>query len=245
VAIFNPGPIVAEVRGSIGGTTFSRNRGGTYARFRASPIQPGSSSQALAKGTLTGLVAWWKGVLTTAQREAWNVFAEQNPVQNRVGQSVNIGGLGWFNRVNAVRVRLESQFSQTLTPFIVNDPPGDGTDIGPPGLTYGVVAATGAVTVGLDLTQLALWDDQPNAIVGVWASVPAPSSRFSPKGLRGRIFAFQVGDSMTPVTSPLTLTLPVGHPRPAAGQAVFFRSWLSLPDGRVTSSTNFFRAIAS
>lgn len=245
MAIFNPGPIVAEVRGSIGGTTFSRNRGGTYARYRASPTQPGSSSQGLARGTLSGLVAWWKGVLTPAERDAWDAFALNNPVQNRVGQSVNIGGLGWFNRANAVRVRLQAQFSQTLTPFVVSTPPPDGTDLGSGTLSVGVVAATGVATFVLDSAVLPLWDDQPGAIMGLWASIPVAPSRLSPAGVRGRIFGFEVGDSGSPVTSPITATLPVGHPRPAVGQRVFFRSWLSLPDGRVTLSKSFLSAIAS
>lgn len=153
--------------------------------------------------------------------------------------------MGWFNRVNAVRVRLESQFTTTLTPFIVTVPPPDGTDVGSPFLSFSVVAATGVVTAVLDPTILALWDDDPNAILGAWASTPQSSARQSAAGVRGRIFAFEIGDSTTPITSPLTLTLPVGHPRPAAGQAVFLRGWLSLPNGRATYSRTWFRAIAS
>ena len=41
---FTPGPTVASLSGSVGGQTYSRNRGGAYIRNRAIPITSTTAS---------------------------------------------------------------------------------------------------------------------------------------------------------------------------------------------------------
>lgn len=245
MAIFSPGPMVAEVRGSVGGTTFSRNRGGAYARFRAAPTQPGTISQVFAKGIVTFLSGYWHGTLTQVQRDAWDAFAAANPIVNAVGLSHNIGGLGWFQRVNALRARSSIQFILTLPNQVLVDPPLDGTDPGAPQLSVTSITSAGLVTVVLNPTVLSLWADDPDAIATWWASEPQSNARQSPKGVRGRVFAATIGDGTTPITSPLSLTLPVDHPRPVVGQVVFFRGWVSLSNGRATHAAGWNRVVAT
>lgn len=84
MAKFTPGPAVAEVRGSVGGTTFSRNRYGAYMRFRAKPTVATSEEAIAAKARMTNATTGWQ-FRTAAQRLAWNQWARENPIVGSLG----------------------------------------------------------------------------------------------------------------------------------------------------------------
>ena len=86
MAKFRPGPTIAQISGSIGGTTYSRNRYGMYARNRVAPVMPSSEYITNAKARFeTASMAWQ--ALTAGQKLAWKAYAEQNPVIDSLGQS--------------------------------------------------------------------------------------------------------------------------------------------------------------
>ena len=66
----NFGAIVSEGRGSIGGTTFSRNRGGAYSRNRTIPTDPATAAQIAQRARFATISASW-ATLTDAQRNTW------------------------------------------------------------------------------------------------------------------------------------------------------------------------------
>lgn len=84
MAKFTPGPAVAEVRGSVGGTTFSRNRYGAYMRYRAKPTVSTTQYATLAKARMTAATQAWQE-RTPAERLAWNQFARENPIVGSLG----------------------------------------------------------------------------------------------------------------------------------------------------------------
>lgn len=91
MAKFTPGPAVAEVRGSVGGTTFSRNRFGAYMRQRVKPTVPTSDAFLAATARLSaGSIAWQ--ALTDDQRTAWATWAQTNPVTGSLGFSQILTG---------------------------------------------------------------------------------------------------------------------------------------------------------
>lgn len=115
MAKFTPGPAVAEIRGSVGGTTFSQNRFGAYMRRRSVPTKSFTAEATTAKANLAAASAAWRD-LTSGQREAWRTFANEHTFTNTLGISNSLSGHQWF-------VKLRSrQLYHPLAPM-ADDPP--------------------------------------------------------------------------------------------------------------------------
>jgi hypothetical protein len=96
--------MVAEARGSIGGTTFARNRAGAYARNRTKPVNPSSPKQIVVRLRLSSLQTIWQQTLGSAGRAPWDAVASANPFKNKLGQASPISGFNLYLRVNALRL---------------------------------------------------------------------------------------------------------------------------------------------
>ena len=92
---------VSEGRGSIGGTTFSRNKGGAYARQRVTPVNPQSAAQQAQRGRVSELAGLWGATLTQTQRDGWKVFAENFPITDVFGDSLQLSGAQAYTRINS------------------------------------------------------------------------------------------------------------------------------------------------
>ena len=91
------GHIIAEARGSTGGTVFSRNRAGAYTRNRTKPVDPGSAKQNTQRSQMSASVAAWRA-LTAAQRDLFNAKALVTSFTNRLGESFHPTGMNLFVR---------------------------------------------------------------------------------------------------------------------------------------------------
>lgn len=105
MALFLPGPAIAEARGSVGGTTFSRNRNGAYMRVRVSPVQPRTQAQELIRLHMTTCQAAWRDTLTAAERAAWEACASQTLRTNKIGASNPMTGINAFLASNLLRLQ--------------------------------------------------------------------------------------------------------------------------------------------
>jgi len=121
MAKYTPGPAVAAVSGSVGGTTFSRNRGGQYMRRRAIPTRSTTVYAQLAKAILAARSQAWQS-LTAAQRAAWLGYAQQFPVLNTLGNSFTRSGQQAYVAINS-RLALASAALLTAPPIIAPPPP--------------------------------------------------------------------------------------------------------------------------
>lgn len=101
MAILTPGTVIGAISGSIGGQTFSHNKGGPYVRTRAIPTNPNSPRQQAVRVILGTLASAWSNILTDAQRASWNVYADANTILNALGQSIKLTGLAWYLRCGA------------------------------------------------------------------------------------------------------------------------------------------------
>lgn len=120
MAKFTPGPAVAAVSGSIGGTVFSRNRYGAYTRYRAVPVTSTSSYAVNAKTRLSNRSQAWQG-LTAAQRLAWREWAADHPVIDRLGQTQLLTGQAAYIGLNT-RLVAAGQSAITAPPIIAAQP---------------------------------------------------------------------------------------------------------------------------
>lgn len=93
---------VADMRGSVAGNTFSRNRGGAYIRNRVVPLNPGSNPQNHIRQSVSNFAKAWGATLTAAQRAAWTAFAAAWPVTNKLGATIVLTGEQMYVRLNTV-----------------------------------------------------------------------------------------------------------------------------------------------
>ncbi len=105
MAKYTPGPTVAAISGSIGGSVFSRNRYGQYIRFRAIPTVSTTPYALATKAKLQDCSSAWQS-LTAAQKLAWRVWAAQNPVQDSLGFAQIITGHVAYVGLNTRRLRM-------------------------------------------------------------------------------------------------------------------------------------------
>jgi hypothetical protein len=212
-------PILANMSGRLQGIVASHNRGGQYFRGRTIPDTPPTPAQSGNRVNLTNCVNRWTTVLTGDQRALWNNYAATNPEIDEFGNSVNIGGLGWYVRANL------SRFLAGLSP--VDDAPGTSGPatftITPPVLAY----AAGDVTVAFDDGDP--WANEDGGALLVFDSAPVSLTRYSAAGIPLRFAGAILGDSGTAPTSPATITPAFTFP---GGYRMFFKLVAITADGR-------------
>jgi hypothetical protein len=97
--------IVSEIRGSINGVTFARNRFGLYARSKASPVQPRTPAQTERRAQLTVLSQRWR-TLPESNRAEWRALADELTRSDTLGLTYRLTGLQAYLQVNLWRALL-------------------------------------------------------------------------------------------------------------------------------------------
>lgn len=99
MAKFTPGPTIGAISGSIGGTTYSKNRYGLYMRNRAIPTNPQTQYQFVQRGIVASVSQAWRN-LDEGQQMAWKTWAQSNPVMDALGNSQVLTGHAAFVKIN-------------------------------------------------------------------------------------------------------------------------------------------------
>lgn len=194
MAIMTPGPTVAALSGSVGGTVYSRNRGGAYIRNRAIPVDPNSDAQQNVRAILASQSQAFSD-LTDAQRAAWENWASQNPVINALGNSILLSGHQAFVQLNS-RLDLDDQTVLSAPP-IINAPMALDTlvlsaDIGTG--TFDVTFTATPLAAGVELWLLAAVINSPgityirNRLRFIGTSAAAETSPFDIQTLVEAVF---------------------------------------------------------
>lgn len=108
------GSVATDIRGSVGGVTYSRNKGGAYSRARVTPLNPNSPKQTQVRANFGNNAKSWSSLLSSAQQAAWTLFAQANPIPNVFGASIILSGLSTFMRLNQILSQIGS--AQLLDP---------------------------------------------------------------------------------------------------------------------------------
>lgn len=133
--------LLSDISGSIGGTTYSRARGGAYARNRTVPINPRTALQEANRDLFAATSTFWSS-LTSEQLQAWNLTAHAFPLTNRLGETYNPSGRQLFMSCNRNLALID-------LPFIVDAPPPEALPPTPP--------AAPTVTVQSDATDITVF----------------------------------------------------------------------------------------
>jgi len=94
------GALVESIRGSIGGTTFQKNKYGYTVKHKPNMTKPWTADQLLSQIYFTKAVrAWREAVLTT--RQNWNTWAATNPQYAKHNPSAQLSGFACFVKWHA------------------------------------------------------------------------------------------------------------------------------------------------
>ncbi len=96
--------VYTQASGSIGGVTYSRNRGGMYTRSRTIPVNPNTERQGEARSNLAQAVNAWSNTLGDTQRQAWTTYANGTPVVDRLGDQLILSGQQMFIKCTLPRL---------------------------------------------------------------------------------------------------------------------------------------------
>lgn len=214
--------LVTQWSGSVGGMVGSHNQGGLYLRARTIPVNPSSTYQQVVRNAMLTLASRWGQVLTPAQRTAWETYAKNVPLIDRLGESRAIGGIAMYQRSNVPIIQVGGS--------VVDDGP---TVMALPTFTDPSVTVTAAspATVDVAFDNSDDWANEDGGYMAVYASrEQAPAINFFKGPYR---FADTIdGDATTAPTSPATITCPFAA---AAGNQLFFQVRVIRADGRVSS----------
>lgn len=185
---------ITDMRGSIGGTTFSRSAAGNYARARMKPVNPRSALQNLRRANLAHLANHWSQHLTPEERADWRAYAEGTTWSNRLGQSIDISGLAAFVRLNTLLL-IGGEGLRTAAPLAM------GHAGGVP-FTFAAESPTGPIKVNCPGGSFD--KDTLSQVVLFFQGLPSEAGRLAiPKGFRyiGRVY----GHDTTPLEYPFPL----------------------------------------
>jgi hypothetical protein len=132
MALVKLGGLAQDVRGSLNGNVFSRNRGGAYVRTKVSPVQPQTSFQQKVRAIFKAVAQMWATTLDAGQRAAWDAWAAVHPFVNVFGDSIILSGVAAFEAVNARLGQIGEDY--------IGDPPETWSveDLGPVDVDGGV-----------------------------------------------------------------------------------------------------------
>jgi len=97
--------VYSEIRGSVNGVTYARNRFGLYARAKASPVQPRTPAQTERRAQLTVLSQRWR-TLTESLRAEWRALADELTRSDTLGMTYRLTGLQAYLQFNLWRALL-------------------------------------------------------------------------------------------------------------------------------------------
>jgi len=218
MALIKLGGMIAEIRGSVGGATFARNRGGAYVRNRSIPINPASVNQTRVRQLLAQLTELWTSALSEAQRESWRTYAANVPLINSLGEPREATGLNHYVRSNSLLL----------------DTGGSRVDNAPTAFTVGPsftpTISIDPATDTLDVTDLGGFTPSTDGTIGFLISMGPPQSpgvNFFRSPFR-KIDGTQIADEGTDLPTGVSLVFPI-----EPGQSVFIRTTQVTTDGRV------------
>ena len=116
MATIQTGPIVSDIRGSVGALTYSRTHAGLIVKSRSNPPQPASAKRDAAQDALKTVTQAWSGTLTETERNTWKAYARNYPRPNRLGERVLDGGYLAFIRPNVRGALLASPLLWATAP---------------------------------------------------------------------------------------------------------------------------------
>lgn len=234
MALVRFGNGVAEMRGSINGTTFSRVRGGAIARNRTVPVNPNTLRQADVRSLFAIVVASWNTVGKTAI-DGWNSFGQSVELVNRLGEAYNPSGRQIFMAVNLAKANA----GLTLLTDAPASPNLPDPDAGIVSVTGEENIAPGPFTIGDFSTNVLV--AQATTTVYFDATPPLPEGITNVENMYKRI------DTFTPIAAAENMSVEyqaaypqvVNSPTQFVGMIIRWRYRLATTANPILSAYNY------
>lgn len=214
--------IISRGSGSIGGLTYSHNKGGNYIRARVTPTNTNTALQAAVRNAMGSLGVIWGDILTQVQRNGWANYAANVPLLDQFGDPRNVTALNMYQRCNIPRIQAGlDRVDDAPTTYNLGD-------VGVVSVAF--TAAGNAILVTFDDTDE--WLDETGSALLIYcgrAQNPGITYYKSPFRLSKQV----LGDDTTPPTSPAA---GVSNYAIATGQRVFWRATVTRVDGRLSQT---------
>ena len=217
------GTHISEASGSLAGVTYSHNRGGQYMRARAVPVNPNTLQQQAVRNYMASRSAAWGSVLTQAQRDGWEAYADQVLLTDALGEPRKATGLNHYVRCNVPRMQAAMAGSPLQVAPAIFDM---GSYTNP---VLGVVDQSDS-TASIAYTNTDAWAIAVGGAMLVHASAgQSPGTAYFKGPYR---YAGKVLGAVVPPTSPYSCPLPFAV---QVGQRVFVKLTFVQVDGRLSS----------
>lgn len=213
-----------DLSGKLGGIVASHNAGGVYFRAATIPTNPNTPFQQVVRTAVAALTAAWNDALPQIQRDAWDLYADNVKLTNRIGEQINVSGLAMYVRSNVPRLQ---------TGIVRQDVAPAKFNLGAFGQADAGGATQAGQTVNIDFGDEAtpsLWINIADSFMLVYVSRPQNAGINFFKGPY-RFAALVEGDPVPPAT-PLVVTAPFPF---IEGQRLFTRCVVTYADGRLTT----------
>lgn len=120
------GATITDARGSIAGTTYSRNHYGPYIRARTTPTNPKTARQVAVRSAVAFLSDMWGNTLTALQRASWDLYGSNVAMTDKLGATMYLTGYNHFIRSNLL-IKLAGHVIVVAGPVIFEIPAQDPT----------------------------------------------------------------------------------------------------------------------
>lgn len=195
MALVKYGGGIVQMSGSIGGSTFARNRFGNYARSRTTPVNPSSSFQSKMRLILAFLVEYWNEELSSAERAQWATYAAAVSMTNRLGDSVKCTAFNHFIRGNSLRLLL-SETTVKAGPAVLTLPPTDPL--------FAVTASVATQLISVTFDPTLDWATAVDNFLVMYQGRPQVATRNFFKGPYR--YSGKIEGAAVPLVPPLTIT---------------------------------------
>lgn len=214
--------MIAAASGKAGGVVAARNRYGSYLRGYVIPVNPRSTRQMTLRSRMADVTSKWNQILTGANRDSWNTYASNTPIQGRNGSINTVTGFNHF--VRSAQALLEAGVAiKASAPGLYTLPETDPT------LAVSASAATNNLSVTFNNT--AAWAGESGGYMLLYLGKPQVNNRNffnGPWRYAGKI----TGATPTPPTSPATVASPFTL---VAGQKLWVYARVMRADGRLSN----------
>jgi hypothetical protein len=187
MALVHYGPLIDDIAGPIGGTTFTRTLAGPATKRRPNQVNPSSEAQSQARNTLDHVAKAWLS-LTKTQQAQWQLAANAHPLPNRLGRYRTTTGFALWcqlgvNLLNAGQTLNDTPPSIWTSPSMFN--PGVRANLTP--------EATTDIFASWNRRMLV------DSVITIKATPPTPWGK-TPQRSQLRTIATIAPDSTTPLS---------------------------------------------
>lgn len=220
--------LISSAAGSVGGSTYARNRFGMYIRQKSMPVNPMTSRQVAVRSIMSQLTVAWSQTLTAAQRTAWNSYGSNVQMTDKLGDPIYLTGFNHYLRSN-IPILQAGGTRVDDGPSIFELPEADPT------LEITASESTQVISVTFDNTLA--WANETGGYMVMYQGQPQnPQRNFF--GGPWRYGGKADGDDTTPPTSPNPIIAPFTI---AESQKQWLYARIIRADGRISQT---FRADA-